>query len=279
MIVMIVHPSPVETLNGGESRVPQTDTEALREAFELAARSTSAAEARHRTLAWLIRHSIGQEAVDAAVLIVSELVTNAVVHGGGGVVSCALLLGCGSLCIEVTDQGTGRAEPAVRAPADDDVSGRGLLMVSTLSKAWGVTPAIPWGRTVWATVPIEGLRRLAVHEPGALVEELRPRGGELVEGHGGAGAEHGCPVAVLECQPDVVAPFDRGAHRIASHQPQQLATGLLVRRGHLIVGEVGAVRSQVRDQAGDQVPRVRQRGANTVEERGVVHLAAMSLLQ
>jgi anti-sigma regulatory factor (Ser/Thr protein kinase) len=151
-MIVIVHPSSVETLNGGESRLPPADTEALREAFKLAAHSTSAAEARHRTLAWLLRHPIGEEAAESAVLIISELVTNAVVHSGSSVIGCTLRLDSGSLHIEVTDQGTGPAAPVVGDPAADDVSGRGLLLVSALAKAWGVTPAMPSGRTVWATV-------------------------------------------------------------------------------------------------------------------------------
>jgi len=139
-------------LNGGVPRVPQTDTDALREAFDLAARSTSAAEARHRALAWLLRHSVAQDPAEAAVLIISELVTNAVLHSGSTVIGCTLRLDSGLLQIEVTDQGASQREPAIREPAADDVSGRGLLLVSTLSKAWGVTPARPSGRTVWATV-------------------------------------------------------------------------------------------------------------------------------
>ena len=92
------------------------------------------------------------QVAEAAVLIVSELVTNAIVHSGSEAVSCVLRLGSGLLRIEVTDQGVGVAEPAVRKPADDDVSGRGLLLVSAVSEAWGVSPALPGGRTVWATV-------------------------------------------------------------------------------------------------------------------------------
>jgi anti-sigma regulatory factor (Ser/Thr protein kinase) len=155
-MIVIVHPSPVDMLGGGVPRVSQTDTEALREAFDLAARSTSAAEARHRTLAWLNRHSIGQDPAEAAVLIISELVTNAVVHSGSGVISCVLQLGSGLLQIEVTDQGAGEREPALRKPAADDVSGRGLMLVSAVSKVWGVTPAGLSGRTVWATVITAG---------------------------------------------------------------------------------------------------------------------------
>ena len=43
-------------------------------------------------------------------------------------------------------------------------------------------------------------------------------------------AEHGGAVAVLECEPDTVMPLDRGAHRVAGHQPQQLAAGRLIGR-------------------------------------------------
>jgi serine/threonine-protein kinase RsbW len=128
------------------------DTEVLREAFDLAARAASVAEARHRTLAWLFRRPVGQQAAEAAALIVSELVTNAIVHSGSQIISCVLRLGSGLLRIEVTDQGVGTAEPAVRMPADDDVSGRGLLLVSAVSEEWGVSSAIPGGRTVWAVV-------------------------------------------------------------------------------------------------------------------------------
>jgi serine/threonine-protein kinase RsbW len=128
------------------------DTEVLREAFDLAACATSVAEARHRALAWLFRYTVGEQAAEAAVLIVSELVTNAIVHSGSDVVSCVLRLGGGLLRIEVTDRGVGVEEPAVRKPADDDVSGRGLLLVNAVSEAWGVSQALPAGRTVWATL-------------------------------------------------------------------------------------------------------------------------------
>lgn len=133
------------------------DTEVLREAFDLAARAASVAQARHRTLAWLFRCPVGQQAAEAAALIVSELVTNAIVHSGSDVIRCVLRLGRGLLLIEVTDQGVGDAEPAARMPADDDVSGRGLLLVSAVSEEWGVTPAFPRGKTVWATLRTDQL--------------------------------------------------------------------------------------------------------------------------
>lgn len=123
------------------------------EAFQLAMHGTSVAQARHRTLSWLLRHSIAGETAETAVLITSELVTNALVHSVSDVISCALHLDNGHLRIEVTDQGTIKTAPAVQHPALEDLSGRGLLLVDTLSEAWGVTPATPCGQTVWAIVP------------------------------------------------------------------------------------------------------------------------------
>jgi anti-sigma regulatory factor (Ser/Thr protein kinase) len=150
--MVIVLPSPVETRNGGALGVPQPDTEPPNEAFDLAARTTAPGEARRRAAAWLRGHPVGHEALDATALILSELVTNAVMHGGGNIIGCTLRIAGGVLRIEVTDQGYGYPEPAVRRPGPDDVSGRGLLLVSTVAEAWGVVPAGAGGRTVWATV-------------------------------------------------------------------------------------------------------------------------------
>lgn len=138
--------------NGGDLRVSQMDTGVLREAFEVAARGTSPAEARHRSFDWLVKHAVAQQAAETAVLIVSEFVANAVVHTGSTVISCALHLRGSLLRVEVTDQGTSRTPPVVRHADPDAISGRGLLMVSALAEAWGAFPAVPRGWTVWATV-------------------------------------------------------------------------------------------------------------------------------
>ena len=124
--------------------------------FDLPAHPASAAGARSRTRDWLQRHPVGRDAADAAVLVVSELVANAVTHAHGDLVRCDLHLAEGLLRIEVTDHGTGRSRPEMRRPALDDTSGRGLLLVSTLSCAWGVIPAGLSGWTVWATVRVTG---------------------------------------------------------------------------------------------------------------------------
>ena len=95
------------------------------------------------------------EVVDDAVILVSELVTNAVVHAG-----TSAEVGCireqDTVRIEVTDHHPERGLPAfVNVPTSSDryadpdgEGGRGLLMCSALSSCWGVEYTA--GRkTVW----------------------------------------------------------------------------------------------------------------------------------
>ena len=91
-----------------------------------------------------------EEVLETVKLLVSELVTNSVVHGGSAP-EVAVLLGTEALRIEVSDRGGG--VPAPRAAADDATSGRGLAMVEGLASAWGVEGARGGGKTVWFEVP------------------------------------------------------------------------------------------------------------------------------
>ncbi|MGY2874477.1 CheY-like chemotaxis protein [Marmoricola sp. URHA0025 HA25] len=86
-----------------------------------------------------------QELVDDAALVVSELVTNAVTHAGS---NCAVLVNRSGdgVRIEVRDQGTGMPSP--RSPSDAAESGRGLMIVSALAKAWGIDTEPP-SKSVW----------------------------------------------------------------------------------------------------------------------------------
>lgn len=82
---------------------------------------------------------------DDVELLVSELVTNAVVHAsGGGVVHC--LETPTGVRIDVADCST--TEPRIGEPKITDLSGRGLGMVDRVSESWGVDRR-PDGNTVW----------------------------------------------------------------------------------------------------------------------------------
>ncbi|MGJ5749815.1 PAS domain S-box-containing protein [Streptomyces puniciscabiei] len=77
--------------------------------------------------------------------IVSELVTNAIRHGGGP--SRLRLIQHRVLTCEVFDSHTG--QPRSRRPGDLDEHGRGLHLVAQLSRRWGSRCATD-GKVVWA---------------------------------------------------------------------------------------------------------------------------------
>jgi anti-sigma regulatory factor (Ser/Thr protein kinase) len=86
---------------------------------------------------------------DVAVLLTSELVTNAIRHEVTGIIMLAITRSCGQLRVDVHD--TARALPMlVDAPVDAE-SGRGLMLVTSLSAEWGFyrTPA---GKAVYFTL-------------------------------------------------------------------------------------------------------------------------------
>lgn len=81
-------------------------------------------------------------------LCVSELATNALLHGAppGREFCVGLHRGEGLVRLEVRDSGPGR--PAVQRPDDDACSGRGLHLVSELADDFGVDDHVV-GKTVW----------------------------------------------------------------------------------------------------------------------------------
>jgi anti-sigma regulatory factor (Ser/Thr protein kinase) len=83
---------------------------------------------------------------EIAELLTSELVTNALVHTDHDAILTATL-GPGTLRVEVRDF-VGR-HPKLCVPiADDGTHGRGLVLVQSLSDAWGVR-AHGVGKAVW----------------------------------------------------------------------------------------------------------------------------------
>ncbi len=90
-----------------------------------------------------------EDVQDDAELVVSELLTNAVLHARRNSVRVtAIRLGEGRVRVAVVD--LSRDRPTACSAADDQESGRGLDIVATLSGGrWGVQP-LPWGKCVWA---------------------------------------------------------------------------------------------------------------------------------
>lgn len=82
-------------------------------------------------------------------LIVSELVTNALLHGEGPIVLRVFRDERDRLpTIEVRDGGDGH--PVVQSENYAAVSGRGLQMVAGLAHDWGTRPLVEGGKLAWA---------------------------------------------------------------------------------------------------------------------------------
>jgi len=110
--------------------------------------NTSAAAAARR----YVRHLLGvsHPAIDDVAVVVSELVTNAVLHsrsGRNGTVRLSVMDANGVVRIAVADEGNAFSAPYVRDEPCAE-SGRGLRIVSTLAKQWGAR-SLAAGRLVW----------------------------------------------------------------------------------------------------------------------------------
>lgn len=98
-------------------------------------------------------HKEESAALHDAVLLVSELVTNAVCHGrvlNREFEVVVTVLADGDCFIEVSDESPTRPEPWEAGPLEE--SGRGLALLDALAEAWGVWQRGWHGKTVWALV-------------------------------------------------------------------------------------------------------------------------------
>lgn len=93
----------------------------------------------------------GTTVVDAAELVVSELVTNALRHAQS-TVGLRLRLGQDALFVEVSDSDT-RLPRLTRATPDDEHH-RGLYLVEAMADRWGTRPT-PDGKVVWAELTLQ----------------------------------------------------------------------------------------------------------------------------
>ena len=88
------------------------------------------------------------EVVDDAVLLVSELVTNSVLHGGPPVV---VAVDCDEATLQVRVRDGSPTLPAPRDAASADENGRGLALVAEMSADWGVDTEED-GKHVWFVI-------------------------------------------------------------------------------------------------------------------------------
>jgi anti-sigma regulatory factor (Ser/Thr protein kinase) len=110
----------------------------------------SVALARRRTARLVTEWGYAPLAPDVA-LVVSELMTNALLHGSlrDRLIRLRLTHARSALRVEVSDP-RGERLPCARDATGDDQFGRGLLLVGALADDWGVHPRLGVGKTVWA---------------------------------------------------------------------------------------------------------------------------------
>lgn len=113
----------------------------------LPSRPESAATARRITSCVMLRQwQLPPQTAEYGVLLVSELVGNAVRHTGARIFGLRMLRRRGWVRIEVRDPSRGL--PCLMPVREMDVSGRGLFLVDKLSDRWGVD-LLPRGKTTW----------------------------------------------------------------------------------------------------------------------------------
>lgn len=107
---------------------------------------------------------VAPDMLDTALLLVSEVVTNAVVHGRGRAVLDVHLAPSG-LRVGVTDDSP--AAPEVQhLEGTLAEGGRGMLLVEELAARWGVDPTPDGGKRVWFELPGDPGHGLSAVGPG-----------------------------------------------------------------------------------------------------------------
>ncbi|MFD6549681.1 ATP-binding protein [Streptomyces sp. NPDC058398] len=103
-----------------------------------------------------LKYQALEELVDDAIVVVSELVTNAIKHSGGTQVTVTMVIGDQQLQLfvhaAVQDGG-----PQLRSASEDSESGRGLFLVDRIARTrsgrWGIGDA---GATTWCSFSLDG---------------------------------------------------------------------------------------------------------------------------
>ncbi len=123
------------------------------EIIELDGDPDAPARGRHAVTEVLDRWGCDRSGREDLLLVVSELVTNAVVHGAEPIV-VTVVRAPGRVRVEVTDAATDSSPHSSRIRQDAE-AGRGLDVVTQLAAAWGWRASPGRGKTVWAELPLE----------------------------------------------------------------------------------------------------------------------------
>jgi len=159
MLVLRVEPTRLSTAAANEPA-----------SFELRVGGGVAAPAAARHALGVHANRVGADVLADARLLLSELVTNSVEHGGAGpedTIEVLLSFADGTIRVEVGDSGPGY-EPAPSNPELGDLSGRGLFLVDQIADRHGLSHS---GRRAWFELdprpPAEPQPGDTVLDPGA----------------------------------------------------------------------------------------------------------------
>ncbi len=127
---------------------PTRPTELYQRRVRLTRKPAAAAEARSQVRVAIRDWKVPVDP-DIAILLTSDLVTNAITHGDGETLTLAIRCSRGHLRIDVYDKS--RSLPLGMDEPADAGAGRGLVLVAALSTEWGSfrTPA---GKAMYFTL-------------------------------------------------------------------------------------------------------------------------------
>ncbi len=133
--------------------VPNKDVaDAFSRASQMFPRAPASAAACRRFLSEVLAPIADAIDMDAAVLLTSELVNNAILHTSGPRIKVEVIMGDDSLHIGVID-GSPKS-PLVLPARPGDVGGWGLRIVQQMSACWGVEEMESRQKCVWFRVPV-----------------------------------------------------------------------------------------------------------------------------
>ncbi|MDN3029416.1 ATP-binding protein [Streptomyces sp. S.PB5] len=119
--------------------------------------SATAAEGRELVRAALSAWELDSQ-TDTAVLLMSELVTNAVRHAHGSIVRMTVNRPADDWVRVAVVDTTPHRLPQLQNPDPGDEHGRGLVLIEALADRWGYdfvgAGHNPWGKCVWAELQV-----------------------------------------------------------------------------------------------------------------------------
>jgi serine/threonine-protein kinase RsbW len=126
----------------------------------------SAWSARRAVAFELSPRGVSEEVLDEVAVILTELVSNALIHArpvASGHIYVSWEISADSILLSVRDGGA-ESVPSLQLSQPSDENGRGLVLVAALATDWG-TSSGPAGMTAWASRSLLTTSRGAVPAP------------------------------------------------------------------------------------------------------------------